>query len=83
MDSLFFIPDTIKLTKVEESAIARRDMLSMPLDNQQSNGIDEKTSEDKVEVEVVGRPVDLYKVLFSLSSSSVLCMLQATIWLHS
>lgn len=68
MDSLFFIPDSVKLTKVEESAITSSDTLSMRLDNQQNNDIDEKTSEDKVEVEVVGRPVDLYKVLFSLSS---------------
>lgn len=65
MDSLFFIPDSVNLTKVEESAITSTDTSSMPLDNQQSNDIDEKTSEDKVEVEVVGRPVDLYKAIFS------------------
>ncbi|KAF8005787.1 hypothetical protein BT93_K0157 [Corymbia citriodora subsp. variegata] len=65
MDSLFFIPDTVKLTKVEESAVTSTDTLSVPLDNQQSNDIDEKMSEDKVEVESVGRPVDLYKAIFS------------------
>ncbi|KAI6675570.1 hypothetical protein NL676_003476 [Syzygium grande] len=65
MDSLFFIPDSVKLTKEEESAITSSDTLSMRLDNQQNNDIDEKTSEDKVEVEVVGRPVDLYKAIFS------------------
>lgn len=64
MDSLFFIPDPVKLTKVEESAITSSDMLSMPLNNQQSSDVDEKTPEDKVEVEVVGRPVDLYKVFY-------------------
>ncbi|KAI6668260.1 hypothetical protein NL676_023790 [Syzygium grande] len=33
MDSLFFIPDSVKPTKVEESAITISDTLSMRLDN--------------------------------------------------
>lgn len=64
MDSLLFMPDSIKSAKVEETVTPIADPLPMiKLDDEDTN-----KEESKVEAENVERPVDLYKVLSSSSS---------------
>lgn len=69
MDSLIFIPDSVKPVKVEETAAAFTDSLSVPRPGSEDISSKEAIGEfqNDVEVENVERPVDLYKVLGLLS----------------
>ncbi|KAL8479362.1 hypothetical protein ACS0TY_026289 [Phlomoides rotata] len=58
IDSLIFMPDSIKTTNVEEQASS----LNPQVHNRETAG---KEVENEVEVENVERPVDLYKAIFS------------------
>ncbi|KAK2986131.1 hypothetical protein RJ640_024680, partial [Escallonia rubra] len=57
MDSLIFMPDSVKDAKVEETAALRKDLSS---ESKEVTDI-----EVEVEAENVERPVDLYKAIFS------------------
>ncbi|KAF7135039.1 hypothetical protein RHSIM_Rhsim08G0139300 [Rhododendron simsii] len=69
MDSLIFLPDSTKPVKVEETAAAFTDSLSVPPPGSEDITSKEATGEfqNDVEVENVERPVDLYKVRGLLS----------------
>lgn len=71
MDSLIFLPDSTKAVKVEETAAAFMDPLS--LSPRVSQDISPKGAigefQNDVEVQNVERPVDLYKVRGLLSHS--------------
>lgn len=63
MDSLIFMPDSIRAADVEENVPAeRRSSAHNGKKDKETNTI-EKEAEPEVEVENVERPVDLYKVL--------------------
>ncbi|OMO51958.1 SWAP/Surp [Corchorus capsularis] len=65
MDSLLFMPDSIKGAKLEED-ITNRDLPVAETDAQKTiEDAAEKNIEVEVEVENVERPVDLYKAIFS------------------
>ncbi|KAK3040201.1 hypothetical protein RJ639_028913 [Escallonia herrerae] len=59
MDSLIFMPDSVKDAKVEETAALRKDLFS------ESKEVTDVEAEVEVEAENVERPVDLYKAIFS------------------
>ncbi|TXG51534.1 hypothetical protein EZV62_024058 [Acer yangbiense] len=62
MDSLIFMSDSVKPTKLEESDAVNKGPYPMPQsDAQEMSKIEETEVEVKVEVENVERPVDLYK----------------------
>ncbi|KAH7852238.1 hypothetical protein Vadar_022361 [Vaccinium darrowii] len=67
MDSLIFIPDSVKPVKVEETAAAFTDSVSVLPPGSEDISSKEATGEfqNDVEVENVERPVDLYKAIFS------------------
>ncbi|GLT76532.1 hypothetical protein SLA2020_481850 [Shorea laevis] len=64
LDSLIFMADSVKATKLGEDVTINRDL---PASQNNSEKITEKVAEQevKVEVENVERPVDLYKAIFS------------------
>lgn len=62
MDSLIFMTDSVKSTKVEECVTDRR-LSSVPEASQEEIKTSEKEIEVEIEVENVERPVDLYKVI--------------------
>lgn len=63
MDSLIFMPDSIKAAKAEESAAVNKEPLSVSRwDSEEKRRVIEKEIEVEVEAENVERPVDLYKV---------------------
>lgn len=64
MDSLIFLPDSTKAVKVEETASAFMDPLSLSPRVSQDISPKEAIGEfqNDVEVQNVERPVDLYKV---------------------
>ncbi|GKU95063.1 hypothetical protein SLEP1_g8469 [Rubroshorea leprosula] len=64
LDSLIFMADSVKATKLGEDVTINRDL---PPSQNNSEKITEKVAEQevKVEVENVERPVDLYKAIFS------------------
>lgn len=64
MDSLLFMPDSVKPGKVEETTKGR-----LSLDVKEIDKEVDKQIEVNVEVENVVRPVDLYKVLNLISQS--------------
>ncbi|XP_058189852.1 G patch domain-containing protein TGH-like [Rhododendron vialii] len=63
MDSLIFLPDSTKPVKVEETAAAFTDSLSVPPPGSEDITSKEATGEfqNDVEVENVERPVGLYR----------------------
>ncbi|KAK2663553.1 hypothetical protein Ddye_002127 [Dipteronia dyeriana] len=66
MDSLIFMSDSVKPTKLEESDAVNKGPYPTPQSDAQEVGKIEGTEvEAKVEVENVERPVDLYKAIFS------------------
>lgn len=71
MDSLIFLPDSTRPVKVEETAAAVTDSLSVPPSGSEDISSKEATGEFQTDVEVenVDRPVDLYKVRGLLSRS--------------
>ncbi|XP_057514476.1 G patch domain-containing protein TGH isoform X2 [Actinidia eriantha] len=66
MDSLIFMPDSVKHAQVEETK-AYRDSLPVPQSGMEDISKKEADREVEVDVEVenVERPVDLYKAIFS------------------
>lgn len=67
MDSLIFLPDSVKGAKPEED-VTNRDLPIAQI-NAQETIEDVAGKESEIEVENVERPVDLYKVLFVQSNS--------------
>ncbi|KAM7471178.1 hypothetical protein LguiA_009361 [Lonicera macranthoides] len=66
MDSLIFMPDSIKAVKAEETAAVNKEPLSVSRwDSEEKRRVIEKEIEVEVEAENVERPVDLYKAIFS------------------
>ncbi|KAK0587266.1 hypothetical protein LWI29_020187 [Acer saccharum] len=66
MDSLIFMSDSVKPTKLEESDAVNKGPYPTPQsDAQEMSKFEETEVEVKVEVENVERPVDLYKAIFS------------------
>lgn len=66
MDSLIFMPDSIKAAKVEEIAAVNKEPHSVSRwDSEEKRKAIEKEIDVDVEVENVARPVDLYKVPLS------------------
>lgn len=65
MDSLIFMPDSIRAADVQEQVPGERRSSSQPQGHsrKKENEAIEKEAEIEVEVENVERPVDLYKVL--------------------
>ena len=65
MDSLIFMPDSVKHAQVEETTKAYGDSLPVPQSGMEEISKKEADIEVEVDVEVenVERPVDLYKVL--------------------
>lgn len=63
IDSLLFIPDSVKGAKPEEDAITNRDVPAAQTGAQKTI---EGAAEEEIEIvaENVERPVDLYKVFF-------------------
>lgn len=68
MDTLIFMPDSIRTANVEEHVSEERTSSLVPQvhNRKQDRGTNEKEVENEVEVENVERPVDLYKVLPNL-----------------
>lgn len=66
MDSLIFMPDSMKAKNIDETVI-NRDSLATPKSDAQgiNKDVADKEVEVEVEVENVERPVDLYKAIFS------------------
>lgn len=63
LDTLIFTSNSVKSTKVEESLTSTPS--SFPQSNAEEKDMDASENvNEKVEVECVDRPVDLYKVLF-------------------
>lgn len=95
MDSLIFTSDSVEGARMEEPATAKKDV---SLVHQSENeGTTKKIAENETEVEVevenVGRPVDLYKVFFwliilfefYLSHIQTICILLVSlnlVWIH-
>ncbi|KAL5748960.1 hypothetical protein ACOSQ2_026257 [Xanthoceras sorbifolium] len=67
MDSLIFMSDSVKPTKLEESDAVNKVPCTAPQSDVpgMSKNVAEKETEVEVEVENVERPVDLYKAIFS------------------
>ncbi|KAL2230345.1 G patch domain-containing protein TGH [Sesamum indicum] len=67
MDSLIFMPDSIKTANVEEHISTEHPSSSVPQvhNGKQGGEITDKEVASEVEVENVERPVDLYKAIFS------------------
>ncbi|XP_042027992.1 G patch domain-containing protein TGH-like [Salvia splendens] len=67
MDSLIFMPDSIRAADVQEQVPGERRSSSQPQGHsrKKENEAIEKEAENEVEVENVERPVDLYKAIFS------------------
>lgn len=64
IDSLIFTSDSVKGTRMEEPATAKKDFspVHQSEDKDPTKKIAENETEAEVEVENVERPVDLYKV---------------------
>lgn len=60
MDSLIFMPDSVKAANVEETVASSA--VPQAHDKKQGRETAEKEVESEIEVENVERPVDLYKV---------------------
>ncbi|XP_047970608.1 G patch domain-containing protein TGH-like [Salvia hispanica] len=67
MDSLIFMPDSIRAADVQEQVPGERRSSSQPQGHsrKKENEAIDKEAEIEVEVENVERPVDLYKAIFS------------------
>lgn len=65
MDSLLFMPDSVKSGKVEETTKGRTSLPGLSLDIKEIDKEADEQIEVNVEVENVERPIDLYKAIFS------------------
>lgn len=64
MDTLIFMPDSMKAKNIDETVINRDSLATLKSDAQGINkDVADKEIEVEVEVENVERPVDLYKVI--------------------
>lgn len=64
MDSLLFMPDSVRTAKVEETTKGNTPMPGLSLDAKEIEK-EEANKQVEVEIENVERPVDLYKAIFS------------------
>ncbi|KAJ8752325.1 hypothetical protein K2173_003961 [Erythroxylum novogranatense] len=72
IDSLIFMSDSVKSSKVGENVSANKAELSVPQfsTHETNKDVDNRDGKDEIEVENVERPVDLYKAIFSDDSEN-------------